>query len=228
MPRRAATALQITMLGSLAIGLALVVAAAPGVSKEAFLDWKTWDPLAKDAPRVDVAYVWDQSYGPLRWPKKRTIVFEVKSNRPLYWRAAVLDEFNVDRWQARPVVQQFYGSGTAVIGIPESIRPPRAFRPEQGDVVEATFTVRGLADSHLLDPGPAALLPARERPGAQLDLDGTVHVNPDPDDGFTYTSRAYVPDPEPSDLASIRLRYPSAVQDAHPDRQRADPAVGER
>ena len=54
---------------------------------------------------VAVGYVWDQKYGPLKWPKKRTTVFEVDSPRPLYWKAASLSEFEIDHWQESPSLQ---------------------------------------------------------------------------------------------------------------------------
>ena len=101
---RSGAAPQAALLGATAVIAGLIVGGAPGVSKQAFLGWQQWNPLAKPDKLVNVQYVWDQNYKPLHWPKKRTVVMEVHSPVPLYWKAAVLTAFNNDHWtQARRV-----------------------------------------------------------------------------------------------------------------------------
>src|SRR5206468_3172938 len=75
--------------------------------------------------RVSVAYVCDQHYVDLKWPKKPTTVFEVASPSPHYWKAGILNDFEVDHWQAGPSIQQDY-KDTSAIGIPNSSMPPKA------------------------------------------------------------------------------------------------------
>ena len=85
---------------SVAVVLAgLIVGTAPGVTKSAFLSWQSWNPLANQGPLVSVDYMWNQSYAPLHWPKKRTTVLEVTSTKQMYWKAATLDTFLIDHWQ---------------------------------------------------------------------------------------------------------------------------------
>src|SRR5204863_193607 len=67
---------QAAFLGAAAVIAGLVVGGAPGVSKDAFLGWQRWNPLAKADPRVNGQYVWDQTDKPLHGPKKRTVVLE--------------------------------------------------------------------------------------------------------------------------------------------------------
>ena len=43
--------------------------------------------------------MWNQTYAPLHWPKKRTTVLEVTSTKQMYWKAATLDTFLIDHWQ---------------------------------------------------------------------------------------------------------------------------------
>ena len=95
---RSGAAPQAALLGATAVIAGLIVGGAPGVSKQAFLGWQQWNPLAKPDKLVNVQYVWDQNYKPLHWPKKRTVVMEVHSPIPLYWKAAVLTAFNNDHW----------------------------------------------------------------------------------------------------------------------------------
>ncbi len=85
---------------SVAVVLAgLIVGTAPGVTKNAFLAWQSWNPLANQGPLVNVDYMWNQTYAPLHWPKKRTIVLQVTSKKQMYWKAATLDTFLTDHWQ---------------------------------------------------------------------------------------------------------------------------------
>ena len=77
----------------------LIVGTAPGVTKSAFLSWQTWNPLAQSGPLVSVDYMWNQTYGPLHWPKKRTVVLQMTSPKEMYWKAATLDTFLIDHWQ---------------------------------------------------------------------------------------------------------------------------------
>jgi transglutaminase-like putative cysteine protease len=213
LPRHSSAAMQLALLGALAIGTGLVLSSAPGVSKAAFLNWETWNPLASDQPRVSVGYVWDQSYKPLRWPKTRTVVLEVRSPRPLYWKVAVLDDFVNDHWQSRPVVEQAFTAGTDTIGIPESLRPTRAIHPEDRDVVELKVKVRGLADPHLVTTGQPLSWTLDRSEEAALNLDGTASLSEDPSDGTEYTTRAYAPDPTPKALAAAGTVYPAVIRD---------------
>ena len=58
--------------------------------------------------------MWNQTYAPLHWPKKRTQVLAVTSNREMYWKAATLDTFLIDHWafssQGRLVASSTGGS----------------------------------------------------------------------------------------------------------------------
>jgi hypothetical protein len=214
LPRHGSAVMQLALLGALAIGTGLVLASAPGVSKAAFLDWETWNPLASNTKQVSVGYVWDQTYQPLKWPKKRTVVLEVRSPRPLYWKASVLDDFVNDHWQARPVPQEFYGNGTDTIGIPDSLRPTRALRPEPGDVIELKVKVLGLADPHLISTGQPLSWTLDHSEKATLNVDGTATLESDVAKDEEYTVRAYAPDPEPKALAAAGTVYPAVVRDS--------------
>ncbi len=88
------------LAGGLAGGLALGVVALPGVAKAQFFDWQQ---VGKGAGKgTTVAYVWNQTYGPLRRPKEATTLLRVVSNRPTYLRTTVLTLFDGLRWVEGP------------------------------------------------------------------------------------------------------------------------------
>ena len=91
--RKIAGDAQVVGLSVAVVIAGLVVGTAPGVTKSAFLQWQTWNPLAHDGPLVNVDFMWNQTYTPLHWPKKRTQVLEVTSPTPMYWKAATLGTF---------------------------------------------------------------------------------------------------------------------------------------
>jgi transglutaminase-like putative cysteine protease len=211
LPRRGSAVLQVIAVGGCAIAAALILAAAPGVRKDAFLSWRTWNPLAGSAPRVSVGYVWNQDYKPFKWPKKKTEVFEVTAPKPMYWKAAVLSEFSDDRWQAHSVVQQVFPDDTKSIEVPLEQLPQFA-DPDSKDLRQASFRIKGLADPHLLAAGqPMAYSLDRASP-AQLDEDGTAVLARDPAKDESYTARVYAPDPTPKDLTETSTDYPTDVR----------------
>ena len=202
---------QAIFLGVAAVLAGLVVGGAPGVSKDAFLGWQRWNPLAKPVPRVNVQYVWDQTYKPLHWPKKRTVVMEVTSGVPLYWKAGVLTIFNDDHWaeadQAIPLTNQVGGSYI----VPDAFLPPNTLTANQNDTTAITVRVDALDDPHLIGTGQALSwdLPSDVR--SFIGLDGTVHTTTPPKRGDTYKETAYTPSPSPTDLASAGTGYPNVV-----------------
>ncbi|MDX6519911.1 MAG: hypothetical protein QOG02_2109 [Gaiellales bacterium] len=202
---------QLTALAAATVVAGLVVAAAPGVAKGALFDWRNWNPLGGESGRVSVGYVWDQHYGPLKWPKKRTTVFEVVSRRPMYWKATDLTEFEIDHWQASPSLQSSY-SGTNAIGVPSSALPELAIKPDRrADIVQVSFKIEGLADQHLLSVGQPLRYDLSQTVDAALFTDGTVASTRDPARGTTYTVRAYAPDPTPTQLARAGADFPFDV-----------------
>jgi hypothetical protein len=209
-PLRGAGFVQLTMLGIAAVFCGLVIGGAPAVAKGAFFDWRNWNPMAGDAPQVNVAYVWDQSYGPLKWPKKKVTMFEVDSPRPLYWKAAVLTEFEIDRWKASPLVQNEY-PGTDVVGVPDVILPPGAASPGSGEVILSTFDIKGLADSHLMAPGQGLTWNLDRTVDAVVNTDGSAQVGRDPSRNQEYDVRSYSPDPTARDLGRADGVFPGLI-----------------
>ena len=208
---RSGAAPQAALLGATAVIAGLIVGGAPGVSKQAFLGWQQWNPLAKPDKLVNVQYVWDQNYKPLHWPKKRTVVMEVHSPVPLYWKAAVLTAFNNDHWtqagESIPSANQVGGSYL----IPPGYLPPNVVTADITDTVKITVKIDGLADPHLIGTGQAMRWTFPPDVRSYVGLDGTVTTTSDPPRGATYAETAYTPNPSPTDLASTGTAYPPEV-----------------
>jgi len=65
-----------------AAALAAVPAAALVNPGRALIDYRHWDLLSAHG----ISFRWDQSYGPLDWPQKGTLLLEVASDKVHYWR----------------------------------------------------------------------------------------------------------------------------------------------
>ena len=198
---------------ALAAVAALVVAALAALPAAARVD--TTGPLVNYAgwelfgDEEFARFSWDHSYGPLDWPQNGTELFEVRAERPLYWKTSVLDDFDGAVWTR-------VGGGGSLTG--QEIRPGLAGasdglvarRPhwiERFDVaVEGlrselmvgagtTLAHTGVAADPIAGDGTTSLA------GAGLERD------------VTYTVQAYAPDPSAELLRrSDDRRYPRALE----------------
>jgi transglutaminase-like putative cysteine protease len=202
---------QLSVLAVATVVAGLVVGSAPGVAKGALFDWRHWNPLAGDSPQVSVGYVWNQDYGPLRWPKQTTTVFQVQSAHPHYWKAGVLTVFDGTRWVASTATQANYHA-TDAIGIPASQETSKELHPDSGsDITQVGFTVEALADFRLLSTGQPLRYTLTSPIDASLTTDGSVIASGDLPRGATYTVRAYSPNPKPKQLAEVGNAFSPSV-----------------
>jgi transglutaminase-like putative cysteine protease len=190
---------QAAFAGAAVVAAAVGIATMPAVAKGAFLGWEKWDPYTRPDTPVSVKYVWDTTYLPLTWPKKKTVVFRVKAP-PLsrYWRAVTLDVYHGESWIPYPhptdlAPQRF---------VP--LMPPAARNPK--NQLRARFEIEALQDEHLL----AASIPV----AYETDFDavlyqstGTATVPEGIPRGSKYTSISYVTRPSPSRLLRSRPIY---------------------
>ena len=204
---------QLSALAVATLIAGLVIGSAPGVAKGAFFDWRHWNPLAGNGPRVSVGYVWNQDYGPLHFPKATTTVFEVTSSQPHYWKAGVLTFFNNNRWVAANALQSPYHQQNA-IQLPPTALPPKALHPDKRtDIVQVGFKIDALADPHLLSTGQPIKYSTVSPIDASLTTDGSLIATSDMPRGAQYTTRDYSPDPSPKQLAGAGARFPQDVVD---------------
>jgi hypothetical protein len=178
--------------------LALPIAARAG--DEPLVDYRSWDWFGASA---SVSFNWDHTYGPLQWPNDGTTMFSVKTDRPLYWKASVLDRFNGVAWQrARSGDPAAVAEQSARANMPggglNQLHP--------GWVQAAEVKIDGLQTSLVIGAG------------TPLSVTGVQPINASPDgtlqhpggalDGSTdYKFVTYDPDPTVEQLQDAPARY---------------------
>jgi transglutaminase-like putative cysteine protease len=205
---------QALALGAAIVLAALVVGGAPGVTKAALFDWHSWNPLARQGPQVGVAYVWNDTYGPLNWPKKSTTLLEVYAPKPSYWRAEVLNTFALPsgRWvdTARPVaLTESHG----VLSVPDDVGPPvYTGTVAPGDAFNIRVVVEGLAGAQLITAGqPVLYLELPAGADAVANDDGTATAAQDLARGAFYDVHVYQANPSPHQLEQAGDSFPITV-----------------
>ena len=197
---------------SVAVVLAgLIVGTAPGVTKSAFLSWQTWNPLAQSGPLVSVDYMWNQTYGPLHWPKKRTVVLQMTSPKEMYWKSATLDTFLIDHWQFSQQGTLVGSSTGGTLSVPPATLPLE--ETVGHNIVTVKVKVLGLADNHLVgaDQPVSWTLPGGTE--SLLDANGTVTTLSDPARNASYSVKVY--DPSPTIAAADQGRHRLPRRDPH-------------
>jgi transglutaminase-like putative cysteine protease len=173
-----------------------VVVGSAAATRHGALRWQKWNPARGSSP-ASVSFVWTAQYSGLDWPRRRTVVLDVRSHTPpSYLRADVLDDFVGDRWTI--------ASATAA----DALEPAAAFR--RANETREAVTVEGLSDTHLA----GGSVPVRFATG------GAPFTEPEPGfatlpdglaRGFRYTVWSYSPQPSAATLARVKPVYPSSL-----------------
>src|SRR5262249_49704385 len=81
----------IAIAAAVVVALPLSAAIDPGRPLLAYRDWQLLGAR-------EVGFGWNQSYGPLDWPQKGTLLLDIASDGAHYWKATNLDGFDGVRW----------------------------------------------------------------------------------------------------------------------------------
>jgi protein-glutamine gamma-glutamyltransferase len=196
-----------------AVAIVLVAAAAlastsDAVAKGAFLSWQGWDPYDRPDTAVGVRYVWNSHYLGIHFPKKKTVVFRVRTPGPqrnLYWRSTTLDDYTGTGWQEDLDLSET--SQRDQLDVPGLSARAR----DESNWVRQDVTVEALRDNHLM----ASAQPVRWRPPSDTEVqdeNGDLVVLPRSlHRGQRFTVWSYVPRAKPSDLAKAGMGYPASV-----------------
>jgi protein-glutamine gamma-glutamyltransferase len=177
--------------------LALPIAAALDVHRP-WIDYRHWGRSHAVGPTE--SFTWDQSYGPLTWPRVGRSMLHVQSDAPYYWRAAVLDEFDGTSWV------QSQSTGDAALQLPAAPSPP--LNPDW--IHRLTFTIDRLRSDLVVAAGTPLSTPhvdglaVMER-GLVVPSDTTLG------EGDSYEIRSYIPEPTAAEMRHAPEVYPSAV-----------------
>jgi transglutaminase-like putative cysteine protease len=196
-PRRAAVALA-TAAGA---GLLALPVAAVLDTEAPWWDYESWDWFGRDR---EVTFDWNHSYGPLDWPQEGTTLLEVRSVKPLYWKASVLDRFDGFTWQR--------AHGDDALSAAERLARPRVPGARLPDLhrnwlTQASFEVESLESGLAIGAGTPQAIQGVE--GVSISSDGTSVAEQPLQTGDEYSVVAYVPQPNERRLRRAPARYPA-------------------
>jgi hypothetical protein len=191
--RRGAMASAIAIIAVAGVGGAVV---APRIDRGTpWVDYRAWAGTL--TPQHVDTFDWNQTYGPLRWPKEGHEVLSVQAKTPEYWKAEDLDDFNGYSWVA----------GDNIVS-PELPQPSvRYANPAWYQRIRVTivgmqtrdFVAAGYSGQPSLLSGGVA---EGEDPGTWV---STQTMGP----GTTYDVDTYSPKPTASQLARVTRGYPA-------------------
>jgi transglutaminase-like putative cysteine protease len=184
-----------------AAALVAVPAAALVDPGRALIDYRHWNLLSAHG----TSFRWDQSYGPLDWPQKGTLLLEVASDKVHYWKATNLDTFDGVRWMRSTGTATEPGLGEPLKYHPKGTAP----RPDPEWVDRVNFEVRGLTSDFAIGAGTTlALRPIDAIPAP----DGIWSVSDELHPGNSYTALVYDPKPSPTEMRAAGTAYPGEAQ----------------
>jgi transglutaminase-like putative cysteine protease len=171
--------------------LAVAASTSAAVAKSGVVAWQHWDPYNAPQPPVSVSFIWNADYTGIRFPSKRTTVLEVKApHRSLYWRAAVLDVFDRDRW-----LEGDPRRGDALV--PDNGKP----------LLRQDVRVLALSDTRLVGASVPVRYDAGDAP-LRSHVRGIAELSLGLTRNFRYTAWSYAPQPTPAQLRASKPIYP--------------------
>ncbi len=201
MPRREA-AVGAAVVASVGV-LSLPVAAALD-GERAWWDYGAWSVFGKGEA---ITFDWSHEYGPLEWSRAGATVLNVKSDRPHYWKAEVLDSFDGLRWvRSAAADDNRFGAEVAFgASIPEGRWDYHEYNPDWDERIR--FTVRSLSSSMVV--GAGLTLRVEGVGGARPSSDGTTRLRRGfiLEKGDSYVVRSYAPNPTKEQLEGVTDGY---------------------
>jgi transglutaminase-like putative cysteine protease len=172
------------------LGVALAGAlplAAVADRGDPWFDYKAFaEGLGPDDP---VRFSWNQSYGPIDWPRDGNEVMRVTSDEPHYWKAANLTTFDGTGFgRALP------DGGEAE----DEIRDDWRNKPGWRDRIEVS--IRRMRMTDVLAPGTIMSVEDATRPLRPSGVAGRWTASSELRRGDSYTADVYVPTPTPGEL----------------------------
>jgi transglutaminase-like putative cysteine protease len=197
-PSRSRTAASVTVAA--AAVLAIPAAAALDTGR-GLIDYRHWGLLSANGQ----SFNWDQTYGPLSWPQKGTLLLEVATEHTHYWKATNLDTFDGIRW-----VRSSTPSAEPALGEPLKFHPkgtPPRLNPEWVDRIN--FDNRGLSSDFAVGAGTIlALSRTQARPAPDAVWSMTHELRP----GNEYTALVYDPKPSIPEMRAAGTAYPAGTR----------------
>jgi hypothetical protein len=189
---------------SIAVAAAAVVAlpaAAAIDTGRGLVDYRHWGLLSANGQ----SFRWDQTYGPLSWPQKGTLLLEVASDKSHYWKATNLDNFDGTRWMRSSAPGSEPALGEPLKFHPKGTLPRR--NPEWVDRIN--LSSRGLNSDFAIGAGTVLALNRIEaRPSPDAVWSMTNELRP----GSTYTALVYDPKPSAPEMRAAGTTFPAGAR----------------
>jgi hypothetical protein len=179
--------------------LAIPVAAAIDTGR-GLIDYRHWGLLSANGQ----SFNWDQTYGPLNWPQKGTLMFEVATEHTHYWKVSNLNTFDGVHWSRSSAPGGEPALGEPLKFHPKAVPP----RPDPEYVDRINIEDRGLSSEFAIGGGSIlALRGIQARPSPDAVWEMSHELRP----GDSYTALIYDPQPSASVMRSVGTTYPSAA-----------------
>jgi len=171
--------------------VALPVAAMLDSSK-GWIDYRNWRVLGNTK---GVSYSWNASYGPINWPRRGTTLLYMRADRPYYWKAETLNDFDGRRWLRTTVNSSVSASSELPVA------------PDRRWLRQIKVTVAGLRGKQIIGAGTPQSVSSGAG-DAELSGDGTMTaLGHGLRDSENYTVTAYVPQPTRAQLENASQEY---------------------
>jgi transglutaminase-like putative cysteine protease len=172
------------------LGVALAGAlplAAVADRGEPWFDYKAFaEGLGPDDP---IRFSWDQSYGPITWPRDGNEVMRVRSDEPHYWKAANLSEFDGTGWkETTPEAED----------LDSELRED--WRNKPGWVDRSEVSIRRMRTLDVPAPGSIMKIDDATRPLRPSGIPGRWTASSELRRGDSYTVESYVPTPTAAEM----------------------------
>jgi transglutaminase-like putative cysteine protease len=181
------------------VAVAAITVGSATAARHGLVQWQSWNLAHVAIGPTDIGFVWNAQYGGLKFSGHPTTVLQVQSDQPpRYLRAAVLDDFNGDRWTL------------GAISPADSLEPRAALlrKNESRELV----TVNALSDTHLAGGSiPIHFMAAGGAPLVTFGP-GFAALNQELPHGFQYTVWSHTARPSPAALRRSPPDYPPVLR----------------
>jgi transglutaminase-like putative cysteine protease len=190
------------------VGLLSVPVAVALDADRPWWDYRAWDWFGGGKA---ITFDWNHSYGPLDWSRAGETVLNVRSDRPHYWKAETLDNFDGLRWARSGAIDDTRLGTEVAYSVPfnDTRWDYNEFNPAWDERIR--FTVRSLSTNFVVGAGvilDVDGVPARPAGDGTTRLAGGSRL----EEGDTYFVRAYAPNPTKAQMERAPLGYEDEVQ----------------
>jgi transglutaminase-like putative cysteine protease len=175
------------------VGVALAGALPLAATADRGSPWFDYKAFSESiGPNDPVNFRWNQSYGPVDWPRNGNEVMRIKSPKPLYWKAQNLERFDGREWVAR---RPHATNETTDTDVPEDWRN----RPAWTSTIQVE--IRRMRSPELIAAGTTMAVRDASRTVVPSGRPGTYSVPGDLRRGDSYSATVHVPEPPTAALA---------------------------